>query len=223
MNRERLIKWIEETNTKVYERGNIRVYAGVYTESIKRKKVVKIRVDDGDGVSGAVVVDIHNSNDPAKAMRDVISMGGLTLRDAEFIFEKLRKDIDKIKRMDDMGEYGIKEIIPEVNEILKERCITRSIAEQIDPTMDNSILLEKGKYRLKAKVLMRIAEELDVKYSLLRDELQNLRFLYKGVGKRDDGISLKGNKLRLLIIDKQLLDKVYGDAEEADQEDTASA
>ena len=223
MNRERLVKWVEEMNTKIYERGNIGVYAGVYTESIKRKHVVKIRVDDGEGVSDAVVVDIHKGNDPAKVMAEVIGMGGLTFRDTEFIFEKLRKDIDKIKRMDDMGEYGIKEIIPEVNAILKERCITRSIAEQIDPTMDHSIMLEKGKYRLKAKVLMGIAEELDVKYSLLRDELQDLRFLYKGVGKRDDGISLKGNKLRLLIIDKQLLDKVYGDAEEADQEDTASA
>lgn len=223
MNRERLIKWIEETNTKVYERGNIRVYAGVYTESIKRKKVVKIRVDDGEGISEAVQVNVQASNDPAKVMKEVINMGGLTLRDVEFIFEKLRKDIDKIKRMDDMGEYGIVEILPEVNEILKERCITRSIAEQIDPTMDHSIMIEKGKYRLKAKILMGIAEELDVKYSLLRDELQNLGFLYKGVGKRDDGISLKGNKLRLMIIDKQALDEVFEDIEEADQEETLGA
>lgn len=230
MNRERLVKRIINSSTEVYDKGGVKVYASINTDDINLKEIVGLRVVVNDVVSANKEVEILSSTDPVKVLKGIIGSGGLTVRDVEHIGNNIIRDYATIKRVKGAERYGIAEIIGEMYQMLKERCITRAEAEVIDPNMVESVLIEDGQFRMKAGVFDDIADELSIDSKLLRQELQYFEFMHKGVkkdekkAKRDDkGLSLKGKKLRLLAISAKDLEDVFGDAEEADQEDTASA
>lgn len=221
MNRERLIKRIEETYTNVYTKGDVRVYASIWADDITLKETVGIRVLAEGDTSANVEIELMSSNDPVKVMKKVIGAAGLTLKDVEIIGNNIIRDYGNIKRGNRGGKYGVAEIIGELFEMLKERCITRETAEKVDPKMVGSVIIDDGQYRLKAGVLQEMAEELEAEYSVIKKEMQSLGFMYKGTKRDDKGLSLNGEKLRLLSISHADLAEVYDDVE--DQEETLGA
>ena len=221
MRKERLIKWIINSSTEVYAKGDVRVYANISVEDRTLKEIVGVRVVKDAAISTIVEVDMSSGKDHVKVLQGIMGSGGLNYKDIESVGTNLVSKYAEIKRIKKAENYGIVDILCEFYDMMLERCITREQRAAEDPNLDVSVLVDKGEYRMKTGVLESMAKELGVEYTVIKQELQSIGLMYKGVKRDDKGKSLDGIKFRLLAIDQQAMDDVFG--EEVDQEDTASA
>lgn len=223
MSRKSYINWILRNSTKVYDKGDVSVHANISVDGMNLKETVGIRVVKGEAMSICVLVDMSEGRDHVKALKSILGAGGLNYRDIENVGVNVTREYNNIKRIREEDNYGIADILSDFYEMMLERCITRDERVKVDPNLDVSVLVDKGQYRMKTGVLESMAKELGVEYTLIKSELQKDGLMYKGVKRDDQGKSLDGIKFRLLAIDQLAMDEAFGEGEEADQEDTASA
>lgn len=223
MSRKSYINWILRNSTKVYDKGDVSVHANISVDGMNLKETVGIRVVKGEAMSICVLVDMSEGRDHVKALKSILGAGGLNYRDIENVGVNVTREYNNIKRIREEDNYGIADILSDFYEMMLERCITRDERIKVDPNLDVSVLVDKGQYRMKTGVLERMAKELGVEYTLIKSELQKDGLMYEGVKRDDQGKSLDGIKFRLLAIDQLAMDEAFGEGEEADQEDTASA
>lgn len=223
MSRKSYINWILRNSTKVYDKGDVSVHANISVDGMNLKETVGIRVVKGEAMSICVLVDMSEGRDHVKALKSILGAGGLNYRDIENVGVNVTREYNNIKRIREEDNYGIADILSDFYEMMLERCITRDERVKVDPNLDVSVLLDKGQYRMKTGVLESMAKELGVEYTLIKSELQKDGLMYKGVKRDDQGKSLDGIKFRLLAIDQLAMDEAFGEGEEVDQEDTASA